>query len=90
MPREGVAGLFLNVPYVPRRHFRVAIVIRAARVSAGPAPSHGTGGSVLHRPDGRPGSDRGYVREKIPMGRWARPEEIAEAILFPVSDPPPS
>ena len=27
-----------------------------------------------------------YVREKIPMGRWAKVEEIAEAILFLVSD----
>lgn len=27
-----------------------------------------------------------YVREKIPMGRWATAEEIAEAILFLVSD----
>ena len=27
-----------------------------------------------------------YVRTKIPMGRWAQPDEIAEAILFLVSD----
>ncbi len=27
-----------------------------------------------------------YVRQKIPMGRWASAEEIAEAILFLVSD----
>ena len=27
-----------------------------------------------------------YVREKIPLGRWASAEEIAEAILFLVSD----
>ncbi|TGS34054.1 SDR family oxidoreductase, partial [bacterium M00.F.Ca.ET.180.01.1.1] len=27
-----------------------------------------------------------YVRTKIPMGRWAVAEEIAEAILFLVSD----
>jgi len=27
-----------------------------------------------------------YVRDKIPMGRWASAEEIAEAILFLVSD----
>lgn len=27
-----------------------------------------------------------YVREKVPMGRWAKVEEIAEAILFLVSD----
>jgi NAD(P)-dependent dehydrogenase (short-subunit alcohol dehydrogenase family) len=27
-----------------------------------------------------------YVRDKIPMGRWATAEEIAEAILFLVSD----
>jgi NAD(P)-dependent dehydrogenase (short-subunit alcohol dehydrogenase family) len=27
-----------------------------------------------------------YIRDKIPMGRWASPEEIAEAILFLVSD----
>jgi len=28
----------------------------------------------------------GYVRNRIPMGRWATPEEIAEAILFLASD----
>ena len=27
-----------------------------------------------------------YVRDQIPMGRWAQPAEIAEAILFLVSD----
>ncbi|MDQ0468349.1 SDR family NAD(P)-dependent oxidoreductase [Labrys wisconsinensis] len=27
-----------------------------------------------------------YVRERIPMGRWASAEEVAEAILFLVSD----
>jgi NAD(P)-dependent dehydrogenase (short-subunit alcohol dehydrogenase family) len=27
-----------------------------------------------------------YVRTKIPMGRWASADEIAEAILFLVSD----
>ncbi len=27
-----------------------------------------------------------YIRDKIPMRRWATPEEIAEAILFLVSD----
>jgi NAD(P)-dependent dehydrogenase (short-subunit alcohol dehydrogenase family) len=27
-----------------------------------------------------------YVREKVPMGRWAKVEEIAESILFLVSD----
>jgi NAD(P)-dependent dehydrogenase (short-subunit alcohol dehydrogenase family) len=27
-----------------------------------------------------------YVREKIPMGRWASTEEIAEAVLFLASD----
>ncbi|TCT10764.1 NAD(P)-dependent dehydrogenase (short-subunit alcohol dehydrogenase family) [Tepidamorphus gemmatus] len=27
-----------------------------------------------------------YVREKIPLGRWARAEEVAEAILFLASD----
>jgi NAD(P)-dependent dehydrogenase (short-subunit alcohol dehydrogenase family) len=27
-----------------------------------------------------------YIREKIPMGRWASADEIAEAILFLVSD----
>ena len=28
----------------------------------------------------------GYIREKVPMGRWADVEEIAEPILFLVSD----
>jgi len=27
-----------------------------------------------------------YVREQIPMGRWATVEEIAESILFLASD----
>ncbi len=27
-----------------------------------------------------------YVKEQIPMGRWARAEEIAEGILFLASD----
>lgn len=27
-----------------------------------------------------------YVRDKVPLGRWARVDEIAEAILFLVSD----
>lgn len=27
-----------------------------------------------------------YVREKVPMGRWASVEEIAEAVLFLVSN----
>lgn len=27
-----------------------------------------------------------YVRDRIPMGRWASPEEIAEAVLFLASD----
>ena len=27
-----------------------------------------------------------YVRDKIPLGRWASAEEIAEAILFLASD----
>lgn len=27
-----------------------------------------------------------YIRDKVPMGRWARVEEIAEPILFLVSD----
>ena len=27
-----------------------------------------------------------YIKTKIPMQRWARAEEIAEAILFLVSD----
>ena len=27
-----------------------------------------------------------YVRDKIPLGRWASPDEIAEAILSPASD----
>ena len=26
------------------------------------------------------------MREKIPLGRWASPEEIAEAIVFLASD----
>jgi NAD(P)-dependent dehydrogenase (short-subunit alcohol dehydrogenase family) len=28
----------------------------------------------------------GYIKEKVPMGRWADVEEIAEPILFLVSD----
>ncbi|MDQ0391632.1 SDR family NAD(P)-dependent oxidoreductase [Labrys monachus] len=32
------------------------------------------------------GAIEAYVRDKIPMGRWASAEEIAEAILFLVSD----
>jgi NAD(P)-dependent dehydrogenase (short-subunit alcohol dehydrogenase family) len=28
----------------------------------------------------------GYIREKVPLGRWAAVEEIAEAVLFLVSD----
>ena len=32
------------------------------------------------------GAIEAYVKEKIPMGRWASAEEIAEAILFLVSD----
>jgi NAD(P)-dependent dehydrogenase (short-subunit alcohol dehydrogenase family) len=27
-----------------------------------------------------------YIREKVPLGRWASPDEIAEAVLFLVSD----
>ena len=27
-----------------------------------------------------------YIRERIPLGRWATPEEVAEAILFLASD----
>ncbi|TIU43412.1 MAG: SDR family oxidoreductase, partial [Mesorhizobium sp.] len=27
-----------------------------------------------------------YIREKVPLGRWASVEEIAEAVLFLVSD----
>lgn len=32
------------------------------------------------------GAIESYVRDRIPMGRWATAEEIAEAILFLVSD----
>lgn len=32
------------------------------------------------------GAIEAYVREKIPMGRWASADEIAQAILFLVSD----
>ena len=32
------------------------------------------------------GAIEGYIREKVPMGRWADVEEIAEPILFLVSD----
>lgn len=31
-------------------------------------------------------SIEGYIREKVPLGRWAAVEEIAEAVLFLVSD----
>lgn len=34
---------------------------------------------------GRPAIEA-YVREKVPLGRWAAVEEIAEAVLFLVSD----
>lgn len=34
---------------------------------------------------GRPAVEA-YVRDKVPLGRWARVDEIAEAILFLVSD----
>jgi NAD(P)-dependent dehydrogenase (short-subunit alcohol dehydrogenase family) len=27
-----------------------------------------------------------YIRDKIPLGRWASAEEIAEAVLFLASD----
>ena len=32
------------------------------------------------------GAIEGYISEKVPMGRWADVEEIAEPILFLVSD----
>ncbi len=32
------------------------------------------------------GAIEAYIREKVPMGRWANVEEIAEPILFLVSD----
>ena len=31
-------------------------------------------------------SHRSYIRERVPLGRWASVEEIAEAVLFLVSD----
>jgi NAD(P)-dependent dehydrogenase (short-subunit alcohol dehydrogenase family) len=39
----------------------------------------------MHQMGGREALER-HVREKIPMGRWASVDEIAEAILFLASD----
>ncbi|MNL86432.1 3-oxoacyl-[acyl-carrier-protein] reductase FabG [compost metagenome] len=32
------------------------------------------------------GAIEAYIREKVPLGRWASVDEIAESILFLVSD----
>ncbi len=41
---------------------------------------------TLHRPDGRARAIEAYIRERVPLGRWASVDEIAESILFLVSD----
>ena len=42
-------------------------------------------GPFIRQMGGREAVDA-YVRERVPMGRWGRVDEIAEAVLFLVSD----